>query len=771
MELIHLKLLVIFLSVYLKQIELNGFKSFAESTVISFVSGYFVSGDNIGITAIVGPNGSGKSNVSDAIRWVMGEQSMKSLRGNKGSDVIFSGSEKKGSMSFARVALVFDNVDKILPIEYDEVVIERKMYRNGDSEYLINGARVRLLDIVDIFARSGIGKGTYTVVGQGMTDAILNASPVERRFMIEDAAGVKHDQIRKIRSEKKLIKTKENLDRTKELIVEIEPHLRMLKRQSEKATRSKVIYEELRNLQYVYFGFMWKLYSKKKNKLECKKLDFEKVLNRALRAVNELNEKIAIESKKVQKAQVVSEYEELKKKLYEEMRKADQKVAIIHGKIAVERERKVTEQKVKSIPVDLNYVREKLTLIQEKHKELLQELDKVIDIKQLGAINKKIASVQKDLDELYSDAGKKTVVLPMIVNEEKMTEIDKSIKKYEKEILEGNRLRAKIQDEISKLNEKITKEVLQDKEARAKFFALERELRLSQDKLNNEQNTCNEIKIEIARIEVYEEDIRREVMEDLNIDITEITFDKVKNIDKDNLLLKINKLKSEYERIGRIDPMIVEEYEETKERFEFLTTESEDLEKTIIKLRRIIVEMDKKIHDAFIKAYKEIDREFTKYFRILFNGGNAKLKKINVEMGGGKKQDDENVCEIGSEDDNKKNLKIEIGVEISVTPPGKKIKQLSLLSGGERSLTSIAMLFAIIAYNPPPFIVLDEVEAALDEANSRRLAKIFKELSDKTQFIIITHNRETMRHSDKLYGVTMGSNGISQVLSVELDAL
>lgn len=743
---------------YLKQIELNGFKSFAESTVISFVSGGFVNGDNIGITAIVGPNGSGKSNVSDAIKWVMGEQSMKSLRGNKSKDVIFSGSEKKGSMSFARVALIFDNADKILPIEYDEVIIERKMYRNGDNEYLINGARVRLLDITDILARSGIGKGTNTVVGQGMTDAILNSNPVERRFMIEDAAGVKHDQIRKIRSEKKLIKTKENLNRTKELILEVEPHLRTLKRQSEKAARSKEVYKKLKSLQYDYFGFMWNFYQKKKEDLERKKLELEKIVTRTSRAVKELNEKILTESRKVQKAQIVSEHEESKRKLYEEMRRADQKVAIIHGKIAVEKERKITEQKIKSIPVDLNYVRKKLTLIQEKHEMLLQELNKVVDIKELDVISKKIVSIQTDLDKLYSDAGKKTVVLPMAINKERITKIYESIKKYEKEILKEKIIRTRIQDDISNLNKKITKEVSQDKEARTQFFVLEKELRLAQNRLNDEQNKFNDSKIQIARIEVHEEDLYKEAMEDLNIDIAEITFNK--NIDKDNTLLKINNLKSEYERIGGIDPMIMEEYEETKERFEFLTTESRDLEKTIVKLRKIIVEMDKKIHNAFIKAHKEIDREFTKYFRILFNGGNAKLKKVDVEMG-----------KIDNINNNKKNAKIEVGVEIIATPPGKKIKQLSLLSGGERSLTSIAMLFAIIAYNPPPFIVLDEVEAALDEANSKRLAKIFKELSNKTQFIIITHNRETMRYSNKLYGVTMGNDGISQILSIELKSL
>ncbi len=752
---------------YLKQIELSGFKSFAQKTVISFVSGGFVSGNSIGITSIVGPNGSGKSNISDAIRWVMGEQSMKSLRGDNSKDVIFSGSDKKGSMSLARVCLVFDNTDKILPVEYDEVIIERKMYRSGESEYIINGARVRLSDVLDILARSGIGKGTYCVVGQGMTDAILNATPTERKLMIEEAAGVSHDQIRKIRAEKKLVKTKENLTRTKELVAQIQPHLQMLKRQSKKAQKSKLVLEKLKSLQYDYFGFVWKNLFNEREMLEKKKLNFEKEVARATRILKELNEKIKKESQKVQKAQVVSKHEDEKRVLYEQMRKADQKVAVIHGKIALEKERKIAEQKVKSIPVDLKYVREKLTLIKQKYQKLHKKLKLIRNVEEISALEDKILSIQTDLDNLYTDAQKKTVALTDHINKEKIIEITNLIKKYEKEVLQSKKERVEIQNKINKLNQKITKEVSQDREARTQFFVLEKERMVAQQQLNSHQNDLNNVKIEIARIEVYQQDLQKEALEDLSLDLHEIDFSKVKDIDKDEVLLKINSLKREYETIGGIDPMIVEEYEEVRQRYEFLTNELSDLEKTIVKLRKIIVEMDKKIHSAFAKAYREIDKEFTKYFRILFNGGNAKLKKIDIEINKRKKEIDSS--EENNDLDKSKNIKTEVGVEIIASPPGKKVRQLSLLSGGERSLTSIAMLFAIIAYNPPPFIVLDEVEAALDEANSRRLAKIFKELSNKSQFIIITHNRETMRHSEKLYGVTMGNDGISQILSIELE--
>ena len=248
--------------VYLKKLEINGFKSFANKTALDFLpdrparnashndaGGYGSSGGRSGITAIVGPNGSGKSNVADAIRWAIGEQSLKNLRGKKSEDVIFAGTDKKTRLGSASVTLYFDNSDKRIPIEFGEVSITRKIYRSGESEYLINGSRVRLLDIVDLLAKAGIGKDSYCVITQGMSDAVLNATPVERRAIFEDAAGVKQYQIEKERSLRKLASTEENLTRVESLLVEIEPHLKTLKRQAEKASQGKEIASRLREKQ------------------------------------------------------------------------------------------------------------------------------------------------------------------------------------------------------------------------------------------------------------------------------------------------------------------------------------------------------------------------------------------------------------------------------------------------------------------------------------------------------------------------------------------
>ncbi len=768
---------------HLKQIEIAGFKSFATPTVLSFEhdKNSHVEDSTVvrGMTAIVGPNGSGKSNVSDAIRWVMGEQSMKNLRGKKSEDVIFAGSESKGKQSMARVALVFDNSDNKIPIEYDEVVVERKMYRSGEGEYLINGARVRMLDVVDLLAQAGMGKGSHCVVGQGMTDAILGATPVERRLMIEDAAGVKHFQIRKKRSEGKLERTRENLVRTRELIAEVEPRLKMLKRQAERAAKSKDVYEKLKSLQRVYFACMWRTFADRRAQIESAMEGSSAALARAQRAIDDVSDRIAAEAKKVEGGNVATSFEEEKNSLYGQLRDIDQEIARAKGQIEIQSERKVAEQKVKSIPVDLNYVRKQLDEVQNISCSLVQQLadhQKSSGDNFIERVTSVVTTLRAKIAALHSDVGKKTVALPANVNAQKIAEIDKHIADAQKIISTGEQNRKKTSDAISHIDQKISQSMKEDQQARAQFFVLEKEHRDKQAALDEVREKYNSFKVELAKIEVHEEDAVGQAKNALGENIQDLPFDAQSKdfaIDLAQSELKINALQVEYERIGAIDPLIVEEYEETRERFDFLEKECGDLEAAVTSLREVIGEMDKKIHDAFVTAYKEINGEFTKYFRILFGGGNARLKKIDVDLFPRKKEADPNDDGDADSDDVSVagSRKTEIGIEMIASPPGKKISQLTLLSGGERSLTSVAMLFAIIAYNPPPFAVLDEVEAALDEANSRRLAKIFAELSGQTQFVIITHNRETMRHADMLYGVTMARDGSSQILSVKLDQL
>ncbi len=772
---------------FLKRLEIKGFKSFATETTFDFsprCMGSHKDGamHTCGITAIVGPNGSGKSNVSDAVRWVMGEQSMKTLRGKKGEDVIFSGSEKRGKLSMAEVSLVFDNADKVMPIEFNEVIVSRKVYRNGESEYLINDAHVRLLDVVDLLARVGIGKESYCVVGQGMTDAILNATPLERREIIEDAAGVKHFQIRKARAIKKLDRTKENLDQVRAIITEVTPHLRSLRRQAGKAKQGKEVYEALKESQRNYFAFMWNNLYGEKVRLEDERQRIGIELKNAEREVDKLNDQIMAESKKVEDAEKIEIYEKEKRAVYVKLQSLEKKIAVAEGHIEIQKERRNHEKKVRSIPVDLQYVQKQLSDIRAKQDALVAELDAVLDIGEIKNIVKKLKAIHKEVDRLYDDAGKKHVEVVQDDYDERVKKYDDKVAELDAEIVEHTKNIVEIRAEIERLNHLITEAVAADKHARMQFFALEKELREKQRLLDAIRERFNDVKVEIARTEVREEDVVTEVRQELGIEVDALGACVDATATREEMEREMYRLRAKYEQIGGIDPMVIEEYEEMQERFDVLANESEDLTQAIAQLREVIKEMDQKIHTEFVSAYKEINVEFTKYFRILFNGGNAKLSKITVDVTPKQKKTDEiegdveleilqDVVDEEEGETQKTQGKTEVGIEIVASPPGKKIKHLSSLSGGERSLTSVAMLLAIISYNPPPFTILDEVEAALDEANSRRLAKIFAELSHKTQFIIITHNRETMRHSDTMYGVTMGHDGASQILSVKLEQI
>ena len=264
---------------YLKKLELNGFKSFATKTVLDFLPDCDIAaGGKCGITAIVGPNGSGKSNVADAIRWAIGEQSSKNLRGKKSEDVIFAGTEGKARLGTAAVTLYFDNTDKRIPIEFSEVAVTRKVHRSGESEYLINGSRVRLLDVVDLLAKAGVGKDSYCVITQGMSDAVLNATPLERRAIFEDAAGVKQYQIEKERALRKLESTRENLVRVDSLVIEIEPHLKNLRRQAEKASQAKDIALKLRSKQELLYSYLWHAFSEERESLVSRRKAIEEAI-------------------------------------------------------------------------------------------------------------------------------------------------------------------------------------------------------------------------------------------------------------------------------------------------------------------------------------------------------------------------------------------------------------------------------------------------------------------------------------------------------------
>lgn len=769
------------LFMYLKKLEISGFKSFANKSVLDFSSS---EGGARGATVIVGPNGSGKSNIADSVRWVMGEQSMKQLRGKKSEDIIFAGSGKKARLGSAHVTLYFDNADKRIPLDFEEVSITRKIFRDGNGEYSINGSRVRLQDVVDLLAKSGIGRESYSIINQGMADAVLNASPLERRSIIEDAAGVKQYQIKKDRAIRKLDSTRDNLDKVKSIISEIAPHLRMLKRQADKATQSEGVSQKLKDKQTTLFTYLWKNFQKEKSVLNEAKEDLGRRMMNVQRDVDKLADDMNQEAKNESSNDKLTELEKTRNEKRGGINQLERDLIVNEGRIEIEKEKAkniqmIEEIKVQSIPVDLKFVRENIEEIRAEQESLIERLKNIEKIEELQDIREFARVIQQKLYDLKANIEKGKIEK---AQEEPAQEVEvkEEIKVDDGKVAELVKKIESIREELKALEEgmkdlenQINQEISDDRARRQKFFETERNLRLKQDELNKMKDQFNESKISLAKVEVHEEDLRKQVAEDLKVSVDELKGE-VEEIDRAKFEHDISRLKVEMEKIGGIDPMVVEEYEETNKRFEFLTKESQDLEKAIETLKEVIKEMEQKVNESFHKTFDEIEKEFTKYFRIIFGGGNANLKKVEVKKKvrvkeEGLEENKVNGENPDEEDQEEEKQKTETGIEIFACPPGKKISNLSMLSGGERSLTSLALLFAIISHNPPPFAILDEVEAALDEANSRRFGRIITELSGQTQFVIITHNRETMRQASLLYGITMSEDGISKLLSVNLD--
>ena len=758
---------------YLKRVEILGFKSFANKTTLEFLpAGNFnVGGEARGITAIVGPNGSGKSNASDAIKWALGEQSMKTLRGKKAEDIIFAGSGTKSRLSSAQVTLYFDNSDKRIPLEYTDVIITRKLYRSGESEYLINGNRSRLIDVSDLLAKAGVGKDSYCVINQGMSDALLNATPTERRSVLEDAAGVKQYQIKKDRALKKLDSTRENMERTAGLIREIEPHLKMLKRQAEKAQQGKIVATELKEKQTKLFSFLWHEFQTQREQFSKEKETLGATMNNMQRDVDKMSDELNKESDRAQDAGKEMELERKKTQIRHELNNVERELIISEGRVVVEKEKLANQKVIEIIPVDLKYVQSKLSNIRMAQERLILRVEEAENMEDLQDIKESARAIQQQLYDLYEESGKGEVSIKKD-NSKEVAEIQKKIEELENKKKGFKDQEVKFKAEFEKIEKEIAEEVQRVRNLRERFFQVERESRVKQEQLNMIKDQFNDAKIKLARVEVREEDLTSEIKSELKCEIIDLKFDG-EQINRELLEREISRLKLQMEQIGGIDPMIVDEYNETNARFDFLTQELKDLADALISLDSVIKEMDQRIKIEFEEAFEQINKEFTKYFRIIFGGGNAHLNKMKVKSRKSKSAEDDSQQQEDIEDaqDEKEDEHAEVGVEIFACPPGKKIANLSMLSGGERSLTSLALLFAIISHNPPPFAILDEVEAALDEANSARFSKILQELSGTTQFIAITHNRETMRQASLLYGVTMGEDGISKLLSVKLDQI
>ena len=974
---------------YLKEIKARGFKSFADNISIKL---------DKGLTGIVGPNGSGKSNVVDAVRWVLGEQSVKSLRGDGTmSDVIFSGSKSRKPMNVAVVSLIFDNTDHFLPLEYDEVEIKRRVYRDGTNEYFLNENKVRLKDISNLLLDSGIAKESFNIISQGKIESIISSRPADRRVIIEEAAGVLKYKRRKEEALRKLDKTNNNINRVGDIVKELESRIEPLKEAKEKALNYKkyqeelenieiaLITEEITNINYEYQTGKEKIdilnnellelntlntqneveIEKYKNELikienaikntqndvlelttKVEKLNGQKniiterqkyqvsdtkihqnlleLTENELQTKNEINnietdiininkqiENLTVKENELNKVikNTKTEKNKLEFALTSEIRKQNSlkikrdnlissienggalpkavkavldnpKLRGIHDALGnlVDTEEKYSKAITTALGYASNYIitsDEKsakeamgylknigratffpLNIIKGKYieqnilnrlknykgyigiaKDLVKNSEKYNNIvgNCLGNIivtdnidnateiakeinyryrlvtldgeiihvggsmtggkavsTHNIISEKYELENLLNDFNK--VIENIKSKENKINEIDYQLKSHEDKLYLLNKEKRLLNDDILNKQEKIKlaksnlekiqldirgmknllNGVLSDEEEAVikKYYEAVKEksealkkldvllknkeevskaseeyaLSVKQDNkiLNNKNNELKELEVSVNRLDVKLDTLLATLSEEYSMSYENAKSRYKLEIDYNIAKNKVTTLRRKIKELGEVNLTAPKEYDELEQRYNFLSKQIEDLLKAKDTLITIADEMDKVMVREFKESFKIINELFAKTFKELFKGGHANLKLTDP------------------------NNLLETGIEIVASPPGKKVGSISLLSGGEKTLTAISLLFAIIKARPAPFCILDEVEAALDEANVDTFGKYVTSLKNLSQFIIITHKKVTMEYVDVLYGITMQESGVSKLVSVKL---
>ncbi|MDD5050515.1 MAG: AAA family ATPase [Candidatus Pacebacteria bacterium] len=746
---------------YLKSLEISGFKSFGKKSTLDF---------NSPIASIVGPNGSGKSNIAEAFRFVLGEQSIKSMRGKRGEDLIFNGTKDAGRQNRASVKVVFDNRKRVLDIDFDDVSIERVVHRDGVNEYLINGSSVRLKDIIELLAKAHIGSSGHHIISQGEADRILNANLRERREMVEDALGLKIYQYKRAESERKLEKTEENIKSVESLRREITPHLTFLKKQVEKVEKALVMKDELTNLYLEYFRREDAYLKHEKKTLGDAKRGPTEALAKLEKELSLARTVLAKSGNKDEKSNELISLEGKIRIVRENLDVLSRSLGRLEGNISAEERRR---EKAKHA---LGSADEKLVHLKDVE-ELEKRVGESLKIAEGSEDFSKIREVLKSIRDIFARfiSDKKQGGAPKEIEdaEAELTRLNSEKKGIEAEIEKDKKEEAGYHKAYETLKNDIEKEKDSSRDAEKAIF-----------KIMAEQNQIHgELSVLKVREELYhhdEEDFKRELgeaghlvgraiveYENFKIQGEALETDRTGQQERRKRIEKI-KVRLEDAGGGGADD-IMKEFREVSEREAFLTRELEDLRKSSASLEILIKELEQRLDIEFKEGVLKINKQFQEFFALMFGGGTAALEVVretkkkkaltDLDLEGMGEMPEE----MGEEEEGKE------GIDISVSLPRKKTKGLAMLSGGERALTSIALIFAVSQVNPPPFIILDETDAALDEANSKKYGDMIENLSKYSQLILITHNRETMSRAGILYGITMGSDGISKLLSIAFE--
>jgi len=908
---------------FLKSLELYGFKSFADKTQISFEPG---------ITVIVGPNGCGKSNVVDAVKWVLGEKQAKNIRGEKMEDLIFAGTDQRKQLSISEVFVTIDNTGRVLDFDSNSITVGRRIFRDGESEYLINKSPVRLRDVEKLFLDTGIGKSAYSVMEQGKIDLILSTRAEDRRYIFEEAAGISKYKLQKKESLKKLNETGDNLERINDIIKEIEWEKESKAKQAETTKKYISLKKELGSLDVKINSLRFSELQGRHNRLleEIEKYNRERAaISKRIAATSAGNEKdekrkndiqhqlfelekrlhayrIRVEDidiKTEKNRNLITEEQSFKKgiedkigersmnldRLVEEKARSRQSGIDIAGKIKDDKQKLTSffttrKRKIDSIHDSREAIENKKAKIKEVELELkkLQELLEQVIKRLVDAIEKRKAELEDSEKErvqvrqgidarieiIESLLGKavtairegRTVDAMASLESVDLASLKDEILKFEsyedgfrsilfnktgihaeKESLDGrikdravsiDRLRSEIAsheahiqneqvelDDVNQMITRIEKDLSRNENEHdwieKHILSLDTQIADLKKQIENygEESVRADKKIQELTAELQEwdrrliefnergqsllksiseltekrQDIENKIHERKNVarkdeDELKRIVDKITNLDKaqveilfkknsieeylwieyekkikdsehqttkesliDELLALSQEIKKQIQDLGPINNLAIEEYRNLKKRFEYYISQKKDIEKARQDIYSVIEDINKTSVEMFLDTFKSIQKNFSEIFRQLFEGGDAAIELVTPDD------------------------VLESGIEIMIRPPGKKLKYINLLSGGERALTAIALLFATYIVKPSPFCFLDEIDASLDEENIGRFVRLLKEFTRGSQFIIVTHNKRTMSIGETLYGVTMEEPGVSKIVSLRMD--
>ena len=803
-----------------KKLEINGFKSFSEKTTFLIQDG---------LTGIVGPNGCGKSNIVESLRWCMGENSAKSMRGSGMEDVIFSGTSNRPSKNISEVSLLLDNQSKESLTQYndfDEIGIKRKIEKDKGSKYYINDKEVRARDVQTFFADLSTGAHSPSLISQGRIGQLVTAKPIERRAILEEAAGISGIHARRQEAETRLNAAENNLKRADELKKQQQKQLDNLKKQAEEATRYKEISKEIKKIEAGLYYLKIQEIEKDKKQISEKLGELDDEVSAISIDFNHNNTLLEEENKKLtplrdKKMESVAKLQKLNLDITsldeEEVRvkslqvKLEKSITTIESDSERERsisldaglnEKRILKEKEELLKTEneliqvesfsseeLNTSKTNLNNLQTQLDALLNRIEAYIDqekkltkeiFQELKGLVKKITLSQEEYAEKY---GKnKSIQSDSIKRKERIKNIDIELENWrnlksnsERMIFELNERKSKIKFELDenkknperiaiskgqnlqnlentkKRNEEIEMDLI---ESEKKYNLINQNLKEIQSKLSSlkENKARNEATIE--GMDNRKNDLLYLVKNELNIeneaslfaesDLNNLSNENFPNIEDQTL--KIEKIKKQRESFGSVNLRADEETKKYETEIKRMEDDRSDLYTAIVKLKSSIDELNQKGRERLLEAYTKVNRKFNEVYTKLFSGGTAKIELVD------------------SDDP------LEAGLEMFVSPPGKRLQSITLLSGGEQALTALSLIFAVFLVNPSPICVLDEVDAPLDDANVTRFCSLLDELTKitKTRFIIITHHALTMSRMHRLYGVTMAEQGISQLVAVDL---